>query len=282
MEKLLSVVVEVTRSLSDVIKKGFVSFNDQKKTIKVVKENDPRILTSTGSINEAESLSDQVAGNESSMDVPDDQNVASGLGSVHDEENIVEAYQDQVDEAINKGYEEGFNQGKEEGYEVGYQEGLKEAENQMALKVNSLESENAANIEELKNQLIQEYTDYQKTLEPKMLSIIENLVVKLVGEMSVSKDTIMHLIRCGLDELEIHGDLIIKVSGEDLDYVIERRDLLTEDLSEKIKVEVLKDQQLKKNEVVIETEMGTIESSLGVQMEGLLRELRLIRESLEV
>lgn len=261
--------------MSDVIKKGFVSFNDQKKTIKVIKDNDPRILSSTGSLNE------QGPESESSMDVPEHTGMASGLDSVIDEAAFLEAHQDQIDEAVAKGYEEGFSQGKEEGYEAGYQEGLQNAESQMALKMNGLEAENDALLQSMKNQLIEEYSQYQKSLEPKMLSIIESLVVKLVGELSVSRDTIMHLISCGLDELEIHGDLIIKVSGEDLDYVIERKDLLTEELSEKIKVEILKDQQLNKNEVVIETEMGTIESSLGVQMEGLLRELRLIRDSLE-
>jgi flagellar assembly protein FliH len=129
---------------------------------------------------------------------------------------------------------------------------------------------------------MKEYSEYKLELEPKMLSIIEDLVVKIIGVQKTSKDTVIHLIKCGLDEIELHGDLIIKVSSKDLDYVIERKHELTEELSEKIKVEILKDQQLEENECVIETEMGTIDCSLGTQLEGLLKELRLIKNSLLV
>jgi flagellar biosynthesis/type III secretory pathway protein FliH len=117
-------------------------------------------------------------------------------------------------------------------------------------------------------------------LEPKMLKVIENLVIKLVGVQEISKGTIMHLIKCGIDELELHGDLIIKVSPLDLDYVISRRNEFSENLSEKIRIEILKDIQLNQNECVIETEMGTIDCSLGTQLQGLTKELRLIRDSL--
>ncbi len=84
-----------------------------------------------------------------------------------------------------------------------------------------------------------------------------------------------------MNELDLHGDLVIKVSALDIDEVLEHKEKLTEGLSEKIDVEILLDQQLEKNECVIETNMGSIDCSLGTQMESLLQELRLIRDSLE-
>lgn len=260
--------------MSDVIKRGFVSFNEQKKAIKVVTSDDPRILSSTGSVTEPQSH------DESSVDVGGEDQQASGLDSVLGREVDTEEINRQIEEAVHKGYQEGFDQGKLDGQEAGYQEGLQTGQAEMDQKIHQLDAQNQTTLDGLKQQLMEEFQSYKTALEPKMLGIIESLVIKLVGELSASPSTIMHLIRCGLDELEIHGDLVIKVSQEDLDYVIERKAALTEELSEKIKVEILKDQQLEKNEVVIETEMGTIESSLGVQMEGLIRELRLIKESL--
>jgi flagellar biosynthesis/type III secretory pathway protein FliH len=91
----------------------------------------------------------------------------------------------------------------------------------------------------------------------------------------------MYLIKSGMNELDLHGDLVIKVSTFDVDEVLEHKQHIVEGLSEKIDVEILVDQQLEKNECIIETNMGSIDCSLGTQMEALLQELRLIRESLE-
>lgn len=186
------------------------------------------------------------------------------------------------EEGRNQGYEEGFLSGKNDGYDTGYEEGKIQAEHDVNLALEAYSREQDGVMQELKDQLIQEYSDYKKELEPKMLSIIEDLVIKIIGVQKTSKGTIMHLIKCGLDELELHGDLVIRVSSKDLDYVIERKHELTEELSEKVIVEILKDQQLEENECVIETEMGTIDCSLGTQLEGLLKELRLIKDSLLV
>ena len=133
----------------------------------------------------------------------------------------------------------------------------------------------------MRDELKEQYEEEKKRLEPQMLYIIESLVTKLIGIQSVSKGTIMYLIKSGMDELDLHGDLVIKVSTFDIDEVLENKTQLTEGLSEKIDVEVLVDQQLEKNECIIETNMGSIDCSLGTQMESLIQELRLIRDSLE-
>ncbi len=271
----------MTRSLSDIIKSHFVSFSDQKKPINIIDNKDPSILKSTGK----SMIKEHEAGSESSVEglSLNDLNLNPSLDSFRNEEQQ-QLVEKQKTIAKKNGYDEGFKIGKDEGYNEGhnegYNEGIKKAETEVSIQLSKLDDDNQIRVKELKEQLINEYSDYKATLEPKMLTIIEDLVMKLIGEQSICKGVIVHLIKCGLDELEIHGDLVIKVSQEDLDYVIERKAELTEELSEKITVEILKDQQLSKNECVIETEMGTIESSLGVQLSGLLRELRLIKESL--
>lgn len=295
--------------MSDIIKSNFISFSDQKREIKNIDKNDPNVLKS--SLGAGASPANQQQSSSEGLSLEDLGIDASALGDTgamqagnqltndgyRTDPNEVHRPQDESitlneehlleiealkEEGRNQGYEVGFASGKTDGYNLGYEEGKTQAEFDVNQALEAYSKEQDGILSDLKNQLIEEYSGYKLELEPKMLSIIEDLVVKIVGVQQVSKGTIMHLIKCGLDELELHGDLVIKVSAKDLDYVIERRQELTEELSEKIKVEILKDQQLEENECIIETEMGTIDCSLGTQLEGLLKELRLIKDSLLV
>lgn len=291
--------------MSDIIKSNFISFSDQKRQIKTVDKNDPNVIKS--SIKSVDNKSNQNITNQGlslddlGLDIND---IDHRLNEMQEDEALLENEQSLShqfheqsmelsedalyeieslkEEARNEGYEEGFSSGKTDGYNSGYEDGKNQAENEVNQALKAYKNEQDNELKSLKDQLIEEFESYKLELEPKMLSIIEDLVIKIIGIQKISKSTIMHLIKCGLDELELHGDLVIKVSAKDLDYVIERKNELTEELSEKIKVEILKDQQLEENECIIETEMGTIDCSLGTQLEGLLKELRLIRDSLLV
>ncbi len=262
MEKSLSVVVEVTKSLSRIVKSNFVSFTDQKKEIKIIANNDPKVLKS--SIKAVEYVEDVHRD-----DMPD----------LHGDLEVLK--EKITDEAYDKGLELGQQKGYEEGYQKGYEEGkvMSQDEGQRLLETerDALYEE----IEHLRSEINKQFEVQKKELEPKMLYIIEALVTKLIGVQSVSQDTIMYLIKSGMNELDLHGDLVIKVSSFDVDQVLEHKARIVEGLSEKIDVEILVDQQLDKNECIIETNMGSIDCSLGTQMESLLQELRLIRESLE-
>ncbi len=256
-------MVEVTRSLSKIVKSSFVSFTEQKKEIKVILNNDPKILQS--SVKAVDREIEEI--------LEDNQ------------ENLEEIKHQVKQEAYEKGFElgqqEGYDEGYEKGYALGYAEGKKQSQEECMHKLEQERSVLHQEAEHLQEQMEKELAERTERLEPKMLHIIDALVQKLVGIQSVSQGTILHLIRSGMNELDLHGDLVIKVSAVDIDEVLEHKAKLTEGLSEKIDVEILLDQQLEKNECVIETNMGSIDCSLGTQMESLLQELRLIRDSLE-
>lgn len=262
MERLLSAVVEVMKSLSRIVKSNFVSFTEQKKEIKIIANNDPKVLKS--SIKAVEHIEDL-----HTDEMPD---LHEDLDALK-EKITEEAYDKGLELGQQKGYEEGYKKGYEEGKATGQDEGRRLLETERDALYQEIEHLRAENNEQFEAQ--------KKALEPKMLYIIEALVTKLIGIQSVSQDTIMYLIKSGMNELDLHGDLVIKVSSFDVDEVLENKQRIVEGLSEKIDVEILVDQQLEKNECIIETNMGSIDCSLGTQMEALLQELRLIRESLE-
>lgn len=176
------------------------------------------------------------------------------------------------------------NANKNKIYEDAYKAGMEEAKAELERRKAILEQEYAAKIESLEERLTQEYqTKYNleiQHLEGKMVLWLQGMLGKLVGQAQQSEKVLIHLIRMGMQEIALQGDLIIRVSEEDLDYVLEHKAVLTEELSEKLTIEVLKDKNLKKNQCIIETIMGNIECSLDVQLKGITDELRLIYESI--
>lgn len=197
------------------------------------------------------------------------------------EEIKIQARQEAYNEGLVLGQQEGYDSGYKKGYDEGYVQGKEQGQQECLDKLEEERGRLQEESEQLRETMSQELDARTRQLEPKMLHIIDALVRKLIGSQSVSQGTILHLIRSGMNELDVHGDLVIKVSAQDIDEVLEQKERITQGLSEKIDVEILLDQQLDTNECVIETNMGSIDCSLGTQMESLLQELRLIRDSLE-
>jgi len=73
---------------------------------------------------------------------------------------------------------------------------------------------------------------------------------------------------------------MLKVSPEDFDYVIAHKDELTEGLSDKVTVEVLRDKRLSPMDCLIETDYGNVDGSLKLRLDGLNNELKLIVNSM--
>ncbi len=249
----------MTKSLSKIVKSGFISFGEQKKEIKSIHRNDPKVIQS--SLKSVQTVEESYREEQEAL--------------------MLQVQQEAYEKGFEQGKNDGFEQGKQEGYDVGYNEGSLVAQKAFEESVEKELEAQSKELDKMRQEALKDIEREKKEIEPKMLSIVENLIRKLIGVQSVSKGTIMYLIHTGMGELDVHGDLVIRISSEDIDEVLEKKKVITEGLSEKIDVEILLDQQLKKNECIIETNMGNIDCSLGTQMEALLQEIRLIRDSLK-
>lgn len=263
------VVVEVTKSLSKIVKSNFVAFSEQKRYIQSVDQEDPNVVKST--------LPKNDSGERSDIEIKQQRQVDELKEQIKDLEQQLNSMNDHLS---HEGYQAGLLKGEQEGYDAGYQNGMTQAEQEINEMKSTLQKEFDSKLEAAQMELNSDYAIQLQELEPKVLHLVKQLVDKLVGVASLNQDTIMHLIRSGLEEVEIHGDITIKVSPEDLEEVVDHKASITDTLSDKFQVEILKDPKLERNECVIETNMGTIDCSLGVQMQGLMKELELIEKSL--
>lgn len=251
--------------MSSLIKANFVSFSEHKRTIETVSKNNYRILNPVeeSAIDENEGIADDATTYEESEDFS---NVVSiqDKAKIEAEAIIQQAMQEAEQirkEAYDKGYNEGFSSGKTIGLE----------------QVNDLKAQLQEEIANLRSEKEELFRD----IEPKVAEIIQSIVSNIIGVSAFEDETILFLIRKGLEEAQVHDGLVIRVSAEDYDYVLNNKQTITQNFSDKIDIEILKDVKLSKMDCIIETNLGSIHCGLGVKTEGLMRQLMLIQKSLE-
>lgn len=252
--------------MSSIIKFPFVTLSEQKKIIKSVCGDDDRIINNSFNLKESQDqIEDQQDDSELKESLSKDKEVEQESAklkerALEDANQIVEDAKAKAATIENVARETGYK----EGYEKGFEQGKEEA--QQILK------------DELE-QLQIEKNDFIQNLQPKIAEIIQSLVVNMIGIESFEPGVIMFLIKKGLEEVNLHGDLVIKVSPEDYDEVLNNIHTITENLSDKVAFEILRDLKLKKNDCIVETDYGNVNCGLGERMDGLMKQLQLIEKS---
>lgn len=159
-----------------------------------------------------------------------------------------------------------MEQGHQEGYDAGYQEGLAAVE---SLK---------ADIEAQRDGLEKEYQMLVDELEPEMVDVLTQIYEHVLGiELRDDKGIILHLLKSTLSRIEPGNDLIVHVSSDDYDEVMDEKDSLNACItSPNTTMEIIEDPLLKENECMIESDSGVFDCSLGVELSEISRKLKLL------
>ena len=175
---------------------------------------------------------------------------------------IIQNAQEQAEGIIAQAQEEGHRQG----YEAGYQEGVAAAE--------SLKAE----IEQQRGDLEAEYQQLVDGIEPEMVDVLTQIYEHVFGiELREDKGIILHLLKSTLSRIEPGNNLIVHVSSDDYDDVIEERAALEACItSPTTTMEIIEDPLLKETECMIESDSGVFDCSLGVELSEISRKLKLL------
>lgn len=159
-----------------------------------------------------------------------------------------------------------MQQGRQEGYDAGYQEGVMAAQ--------ALQDE----IEQQRGDLEKEYQQIVDELEPEMVDILTQIYEHVFNiELREDKGIILHLLKTTLSRIEPGNDLIVHVSSDDYDDIMDERDTLQAAItSPNTTMEIIEDPLLKENECMIESESGVFDCSLGVELSEITRKLKLL------
>lgn len=177
-------------------------------------------------------------------------------------EAIINDAQNQA-EGIKQG---AIEQGHQEGYDAGYQEGMAAVE---SLK---------ADIEAQREGLEKEYQMLVDELEPEMVDVLTQIYEHVLGiELRDDKGIILHLLKSTLSRIEPGNDLIVHVSSDDYDEVMDEKEALNACVtSPNTTMEIIEDPLLKENECMIESDSGVFDCSLGVELSEISRKLKLL------
>ena len=157
-------------------------------------------------------------------------------------------------------------QGRQEGYNAGYQEGAAAAQ---ALQ---------EDIDRQRESLEKEYQQMVDELEPEMVDVLTQIYEHVFNiELREDKGIILHLLKTTLSRIEPGRDLIVHVSSDDYDDIIDEREALDACItSPNTTMEIIEDPLLKENECMIESDSGVFDCSLGVELSEITRKLKLL------
>ncbi|MCR5156953.1 MAG: hypothetical protein K6C96_09760 [Butyrivibrio sp.] len=159
-----------------------------------------------------------------------------------------------------------IEQGHQEGYEAGYQEGAAAA---AALQ---------EDVEQKKEELEKQYQQIVDELEPEMVDVLTQIYEHVFNiELREDKGIILHLLKTTLSRIEPGKDLIVHVSSDDYDEIMDQKEDLDACItSPNTSMEIIEDPLLKENECMIESDSGVFDCSLGVELSEITRKLKLL------
>ena len=257
-------------SKSKIIKAPFVSMSEIRKEITSVDPKDPNIIQGVEENTFDHDGDDELITEEDNQGEAINDSVIDGSTSM-----MLENAKEEADLILNEAREMAIQikeQARQQGFDQGYEEGSRSSKEELEAGRKDLEAKADA--------LTYAFEEKLREAEPEMARIIADLVNGMVGHYADNPEVIVFLIRLSLSEINTFGNFMLKVSPEDFDYVIAHKDELTEGLSSKVSVEVLRDKRLSPMDCLIETNYGNVDGSLNLRLDSLTKELKLIADSM--
>lgn len=292
--------VEVTRLLSNLIK-SFVAFS--KEDALVIDANKNHIIENINASLEqkaAEQTAEEALAAEMIRDVGLDGDSEHVEGSFSgefqnlSEEDVAQQTEEllrmaklEAEEIVNQAHqeveqmriaaydetEEIKQQAKEEGYQAGYSEGGSQIIAEYEEKKAQLEAQIAEN-EQL---LLEKERTLVEDTERQMVEWLCRMLPEITGVfVEKERDVLLYMVNKAMRDLDNSKKFVIRVSGADYGMLAERKDEIYGALNPGIEVEIFEDAKLNAMQCVIDTDNGMVDLSLDVQLDNLIKALKLM------
>lgn len=162
---------------------------------------------------------------------------------------------------------------KENGYKEGYEKGTIESKQKSDDLQTKLEADYKSMSEKLQNEYGEKYQVMESELVDTLMEVFSKVTLTIAED---KKDLVLLLIQRTLKDADANKDFLIRVSDVDYGFVMNSIDKLYDCVSLDSKIEVVRDNTLKKNQCIIETDAGAFDCSLDIQLEGLISEIKLL------
>lgn len=160
---------------------------------------------------------------------------------------------------------EAFQTAKEDAYQAA----IKEAE----VDIQNIKGE----LGRRKAQQEQEYSLRLREMEPLLVDVILEVFSRVTHVLSEDKrDLILHLVNSVMTKTELSKNFTIRVSKDDYAFLVNSREKIYGAVSKEVYIEILEDLSLSRNQCIIETDGGIYDCSLDIQLENLIKDMKLL------
>ena len=293
--KLLFPEVEVTRSLSNVIKAYSIRYNDQeKRTLDVEQRAEEivrRYIGQSSITSENGGFIEGFPGIATIEEIPEASLAEEAPPEISREDELREEIMMELQQQLQEEAEAILTNARLEAEQIkkkamqeaevlkvnlmqqatsdGYQEGRKLAEAELAKEKKRL-TQRQSDLEE-------DFARQVSELEPIFADVLIALLHKLTGHLLENKKGIVsYLFAQAMQNCERSDNYILKVSKEDYEEVEHSKTELMTLFERPVRIEIMIDPLLHKGECLIETDSRVIDCCLGMQLEGLTEDIQLM------
>lgn len=187
-------------------------------------------------------------------------------------EQIIEKAKKQAEEILKEGEEKVkliSMDAADEGRRSGYEEGIRNGEEEIA--------ERQKELEKYKEKLDKEYDDRIKRMEPELVDVLLKIFSEVTKVLAVDKrDLILTLVNSVMSGTEVSKNYIIKTNKDDAQFLRDNKDRIQGVVGRNINIEIVEDPMLKRNQCLIDTDLGIFDCSLDIQLENLIDDIKIL------
>ena len=167
--------------------------------------------------------------------------------------------------------ERAAEEGKQQGHAAGLRQGLDDAKRQMAEQV----KQTADNCNAIVAAAEQDARRILQEAEPKIIELVLTISQKIIkDEVEERPAVVLELVRGALERVRDQNQIIIHVSPDDYDFILQSRRQLQAVVGAEQTLTLTADAVLAKGGCLIETSFGTVEAGIDTQLESIRRVLQ--------
>lgn len=261
LERLSSHVVEVTRSLSKVLKYNDILIRHDDKYIinkKSVLENHKRVSDEQ----------DQERGQILNLNIIHAQADDILANSRALAEKILLDAQIEAESIKKEAYEQGYLDGKEQGYKDGYDVAADEAKQRLDKELKK--------VEELRIELYEEKATILKQSEEELLMLALAIAEKVVDTELQDEKVYRNFIKKTLNSTKGKENIKLHVSEADFNRISSNKDYIVSSIEGLKDIEIISDRYLTRGSCIVDGGAGVIDGSVNTQLNQIKRALESI------
>lgn len=159
------------------------------------------------------------------------------------------------------------NLARQDGEKEGYNEGTQRAAMELQEAQRSMQSE----VDKIQNDYMEKQLQMERKIVEMCLPVFEHVFsVELGGR----KDVIYHLLDHCIMKIERTGQMQIKVSDANADFIKSKKDEIQGKVGAEVGLDIIADPLLNDSQCIIETDGGIFDCSIDTELDNLIREIR--------